>query len=123
VLLPAYPIFGLYGGVGFSSFALWPVGYADSTGVAPPPAVDQPTGDLRLDIQPKDAEVFVDGYYAGIVDDFSRAGHRLNLPVGPHHLDIRALGYESIALEIIIQASHTTTYRAALVPLPPGSDR
>ena len=40
-------------------------------------------GGLRLKVKPREAEVFVDGYFAGVVDDFDGAFQQLNLDVGP----------------------------------------
>jgi hypothetical protein len=41
-------------------------------------------GALRLQVTPKDAAVYVDGFYAGIVDDFNSAFQRLPVPPGEH---------------------------------------
>src|SRR5437763_738665 len=38
-----------------------------------------PGASLRLEVKPKDAEVYVDGYYAGIVDDFDATFQRLRV--------------------------------------------
>src|SRR5262245_45560319 len=45
-----------------------------------------PTSALKLEVTPKDAEVYVDGYYAGIVDDFDGAFQRLHVLPGNHEL-------------------------------------
>lgn len=36
-------------------------------------------GEIRIQGAPKDAHVYVDGYYAGIVDDFDGTFQRLNV--------------------------------------------
>ena len=36
-------------------------------------------GDVRLMVRPRDAAVYVDGYYAGVVDDFDGVFQRLTL--------------------------------------------
>ena len=41
-----------------------------------------PGASLRLEVKPKDAEVYVDGYYAGIVDDFDGTFQRLSVTPG-----------------------------------------
>lgn len=93
--------------------ALAPYGYApypiDAEGI---------TGGLRLKIEPKEAQVYVDGYYAGIVDDFNGHFQRLKLIPGPHHVEVRALGYEPLTFEIRIEAFHTTEYRGTLQRAP-----
>jgi PEGA domain-containing protein len=74
------------------------------------------TGGLRLKITPKDAEVFVDGGYVGLVDDFDGVFHHLNLTAGPHHIDVHAPGYDAFGLDVIIQPHHTTEYQGGLQP-------
>ena len=44
--------------------------------------VGSPDASLRIEVKPKEAEVFVDGFYAGIVDDFDGTFQRLNVPPG-----------------------------------------
>jgi hypothetical protein len=100
-----------YDGYGYDGFA-----YSGYPAALPPYSVDAdgPTGGLRLKVEPKQAQVFVDGYYAGIVDDFNGHFHHLNLTPGPHHVEIRAPGYEPLAIDVSIEAHHTTEYRGAL---------
>jgi len=74
-------------------------------------AVAQAYGYLQLQLQPLGAQVYVDGLYVGTVDDL-RAGRRLD--VGPHHLEIRAPGYQSISIDIRIDPGQTTYYRTDL---------
>ena len=46
-------------------------------------------GRTRIEGAPKDAQVWVDGYYVGVVNDFSGATQHMNLEAGPHHVEIR----------------------------------
>jgi hypothetical protein len=75
-------------------------------------------GGLRLKMKPKEAEVFVDGYFAGIVDDFDGAFQQLNLDVGPHRIEVRHPGHEPLAFEIRTQPDEKITYKGKLKPLP-----
>ncbi len=45
-------------------------------------------GSLRIVDAPRDAQVFVDGYYAGVVDDYDGVFQRLNLEPGRHQLEV-----------------------------------
>ena len=45
-------------------------------------------GSLRIVDAPRHAQVVVDGYYAGEVDDYDGIFQRLNLEPGPHHIEI-----------------------------------
>jgi hypothetical protein len=84
---------------------------------APPP--DAYYGGVRLDVVPSDAAVHVDGYYAGVVDDFDGAWQRVALAPGPHRFEIAAPGYEPVTFDVNVQPNQTVRYRANLLPLRP----
>jgi hypothetical protein len=52
--------------------------------------------ELKLAIEPKEAEVYVDGYFAGVVDDFDGAFQRLRVVPGQHEIVVYHEGYRSI---------------------------
>ena len=60
-------------------------------------------------------EVYVDGYYAGVVDNFDGRFQRLNLEPGPHQIEIRS-GSDSRRFDVNLQPGRTMTYRADLRP-------
>lgn len=76
---------------------------------------DQYFGDVRLRIQPRDAAVYVDGYYAGIVDDFDGIFQRLTLEVGPHQIEVEARGLEPQVFDVYVDPDHTVDLRADLL--------
>ena len=53
-----------------------------------------PCGQARLilDVQPSAAEIFSDGYYAGVPEDFSAARGGGVLEAGVHRIDVSAPG-------------------------------
>jgi hypothetical protein len=69
-------------------------------------------GAVRIVDAPRDAQVFVDGYYAGVVDDYDGVFQHLNLEVGSHHIEIEAEDYPLIAFDVRIQPGQTMTYHA-----------
>jgi hypothetical protein len=71
-------------------------------------------GGVRIDLPERDAEVYVDGYYAGIVDDFDGALQHLELEAGPHHVEIKADGFEPVAFDVNVEPGRTITYRTQL---------
>jgi hypothetical protein len=82
--------------------------------VPPAPAdINAPPGDVRFDVTPKDAAIYADGFYVGIVDDFNGSQHLL-LAAGRHHVSIRLDGYESVDVDLAIDTGRTMTYRASL---------
>lgn len=75
------------------------------------------TGRLRLDVQPVTlVQLYVDGYYVGTPADVNG---ELELEAGPHTLEIRASGYETLAFEVRIVAQRSITYRGALKAIVP----
>jgi hypothetical protein len=75
---------------------------------------------LRLQVTPRQTEVFVDGYYAGVVDDFDGTFQRLNLEPGEHELQLFSPGYRSISQRIYLQPRSTFRVRHDMTPLAPG---
>jgi len=79
-----------------------------------------PTAHLRLQVTPRVAEVFVDGSYAGTVDDFDGSFQRLNVYPGEHELEIYLAGHRSLQQRIYLQPGKTFNVRHAMEPLGPG---
>jgi hypothetical protein len=75
-------------------------------------------GRVRLSIRPRDAQVFVDGSYAGIVDDFDGTFQALRLPPGNYRIEIRMPGFETMELDVHVQPDRTITFREDLRPTP-----
>ena len=75
-------------------------------------------GGVRLRVEPRNGQVFVDGYYVGTVDDFD-GGRGLALESGPQSIEIRAAGYESLEIQVRILPDETITYEGELT-LAPG---
>lgn len=76
---------------------------------------------LHIKVTPnaaKVAAVFVDGFYAGIVDDFDGLFQSLRLAPGGYKLEIRMPGYEPFTLDVHIQPDRTMTVRETLRALP-----
>jgi hypothetical protein len=69
----------------------------------------EPSGAVRLQVKPDRARVIVDGYYAGIVDDFDGLFERLHLALGPHEITLRLDGYKTHRLLLYAAAGHTLT--------------
>ena len=74
---------------------------------------------LRIVDDARGAEVYVDGYYAGIVDDFDGVFQHLELQPGAHQIEIRAPGFAPIVFDMQAIDGRTITYRAQMVPYRP----
>ena len=75
---------------------------------------------VRLEVTPRDAEVYVDGYYAGTVDDFDGTFQRLRVEPGQHDLEIYKDGFRPLRQKAYLSADNTFRIKQALQPLAPG---
>lgn len=75
---------------------------------------------LRLQVTPREAEVFVDGYYAGRVDDFDGVFQRLNVQPGEHKLEVYLPGHRPLQQKVYAQPGRTFVVKEALEALAPG---
>ena len=73
-------------------------------------------GDIRLQVRPRNAAVYVDGYYAGIVDDFDGVFQRLTLEVGPHEIELDAPGLAPQLFDVYVDPAQTVNLRTELYP-------
>jgi len=75
-------------------------------------------GSVRLKVKPRDAEVWVDGYYAGSVDDFDGVLQALKLDAGGYHIEIRKAGYQTLTFDVRVQPQRTITFRGDMKAVP-----
>jgi len=79
-----------------------------------------PDASVRLDVTPQDAEVYVDGYYAGIVDDFDGVLQRLRVEPGQHEIVIYRDGYRALHERVYLTRDRTFKIKQAMEKLPAG---
>lgn len=84
---------GYYGG-GYYAPAYGPPYYRDA-------------GSLRLIVKPEETRVYVDGYYAGIVDDFDGIFQRLNIQPGRHELTLKLDGFRTHRFRVYVPVDQT----------------
>ncbi len=77
-------------------------------------------GSVRLQVEPREAEVFIDGYFAGTVDDFDGIFQRLNIEPGEHDLLVYLPGHRTFEQRVYLQPGKTFRVRHTMVPLAPG---
>jgi PEGA domain len=105
VYRPSYSLGVFYGSGGY-----YPYGYTPSYYYQPVPG--RVYGGVRITGAPRDARVFADGYFVGIVNDFDGIFQHLNLEAGRHHIEIDWGGYQPIAFDVYVRPGETTTFRA-----------
>ena len=109
--------YGYYGGYYGGYYDPWYGGYPSYVQASNGPSGDE-EGALRLKVKPREAEVYVDGYYVGVVDDFNGVFQKLHIETGVHRIEIRAPGYEPLAFDVRITAGHKSTYEGELKKIP-----
>ena len=75
---------------------------------------------LRLQVAPKETEVFIDGYFAGTVDDFDGFFQRLRLEPGEHDLELYLPNHRSVKQKIYLQPHSTFRVKHEMEPLAAG---
>jgi hypothetical protein len=75
---------------------------------------------LRLQVTPRETEVFVDGYFAGQVDDFDGRFQRLRIQPGEHELTLYLEGHRKVTQQVLVQPRATFRIRYTMSPLAPG---
>ena len=111
-----------YGGFGFRGAPRW------GFGVAPfadpfwgpyypyaygPYVFEYPSGTVRVDVVPKHAEVFVDGYFAGTSD-------KVQTTPGGHLITLFEPGYRTVTQSIYVAPGATVKVHSTMDWLPPG---
>jgi hypothetical protein len=73
-----------------------------------------PCGGISFDISPASAQVYVDGVFAGIVEDFDASSEPLVLAPGNHYVEIRLAGYRTVSFDVTIAPGEITPYQGTL---------
>lgn len=108
------PFFGGYGyGYGYPG----DYGYGGGGGGTGGYGVSQSykdNGSLRLKINPKHAQIYIDGYFVGVVDSYDGAFQKLGLEGGGHKVELKADGYEPLQFEVLVTPGETVTYKGEM---------
>ena len=75
---------------------------------------------VRVLVEPKDAQVYVDGYFVGLVDDFDGWAQRLRLVPGEHEISIYLEGHRAVHEKLLFRPSASYKLRHTLEKLAPG---
>ncbi len=119
-----YGVYGYPGYYGAYGYAPYRYGYAPYGWVAPygygySGYAGRPYGGVRIDLPQRNAEVFVDGYFVGTVDDFDGTFQQANVEAGPHRIEVKDPEFETITFDVNVEPGRTVTYRASMRPLHP----
>jgi hypothetical protein len=78
------------------------------------------TASIRLEVTPKNAEVFVDGFRAGTVDDFDGFFQRLHVRPGEHELVLYADGFRAVKQAVTLNPGSDQKIQFAMTKLGAG---
>jgi hypothetical protein len=73
------------------------------------------TSEVKLDVTPDRAAVFVDGAFAGSVSDFKGLGHGMLIAPGKHKIKIDLAGYRPFETEVNLLPNQKMTVKTDLV--------
>ena len=85
-----------------------------------PPAYVGPDASVKFEVKPKQALVYVDGFYAGIVDDFDSAFQRLYTAPGGHEITLFLEGYRTHTERAYLAPDRTFKIKYQMEKLPAG---
>jgi hypothetical protein len=78
------------------------------------------TGAIRTRVTPVETEVYLNGYYAGLADDFDGVFQRLYVPAGEHEIELHLEGYRTFRQRIYASPGDTLDLTHRMVPLASG---
>jgi hypothetical protein len=74
------------------------------------------TSEVKLEVTPDRAAVFVDEGYVGTPKDFSGLGRAMVIAPGKHHVRIALAGYQDFTTEINLRPNQKITIKTDLIP-------
>jgi hypothetical protein len=121
---PGY-VFTPHLSIGFGFWAGYPVPYSYAYpypvpvyGYAQPQTVvvnpGSSYGGISFQVTPYEADVYVDGNYAGHASDFDGSKQPMTLAAGQHHIEIVANGYQTSSFDVNVQAGQIIPYQGDL---------
>ena len=84
------------------------------------PYAVRPEASLRTEVTPKDAEVYVDGYYAGLASQFAGAFQRLHLRPGGHIITLHLEGFRTVTQDVYVRPDTTFKINTTMERLAAG---
>src|SRR5262245_29990876 len=120
--------YGWYGSYGWPYYAgyypSYGYGYYPQYGPYPPYGGYYPryeaAVDLRVQVTPRHAEVYLDGNLVGRVDDFDGTWQRLRVPYGEHEIAVYLEGYQTIHQKMYFRPGESYKIQQPMRQLPAG---
>jgi hypothetical protein len=80
----------------------------------------RPQSNVRTHVTPKDADVYVDGYYAGRAADFDGVFKKLHVVPGGHAISLYLPGFRTTTQEVYVRPDSTFEMNVTMEPLSNG---
>lgn len=74
------------------------------------------TAEVKLDVHPSRAAVFVDGQFVGYAHQFGGLGRAMLIGPGKHQIKVALVGYRDFTTELDVRPYEKFTLKTALVP-------
>jgi hypothetical protein len=107
------PFWGFYGGYPYP-YGPYPYPYYGY------PYPYDTASSVRVQVKPREARVYVDGYFVGSVDDFDGWSQRLRLVPGEHEVQIYLDGYKTITEKTLFRPDTGYNIEREMQRLAPG---
>ena len=75
----------------------------------------------RIEVKPREGQVYLDGYFVGMVDQFDGVFQRLDLPAGEHDVTVYLKGYRPFRQKTLFRPGESYHFKAILEPLAAGT--
>jgi hypothetical protein len=82
--------------------------------------VVRPTADVRVEVVPKQTEVYVDGFFAGVAGDFDGVFQRLHTAPGGHAITLHLDGYRTVTENVYVRPDSTFKIHESMDRLAAG---
>ncbi len=79
------------------------------------------TGALRIQVEPRHTQVYLDGYFVGIVDDFDGTFQRLRVAPGGHEIVLHLPGHRNVTQKLYVPVGSTYNIKHRMEPLAAGA--
>jgi hypothetical protein len=107
-----YPYYAAYGQYGYPGPYQYPYRYGGAY---------YSWSSAHLEMKPKEAQVYVDGYFVGVVDQFDGVFQRLDVPAGEHELSVYLPGFHTWSERALFRPGQNVTFKGTLEPMPAGA--
>jgi hypothetical protein len=106
-----------YSSLFWSPYGWWPNWYGPPYAYAP--AYDYASS-VRIQVVPREAEVYVDGFLVGTVDNFDGFSQRLRIQPGEHVIEIYLKGYRTLQETMLCRPGESYKIKKEMEKVAPG---